>query len=75
MPYYDLLVAEEFWEDTKKKIINGNYNQFWKLKDHRIFHVRPKGVNAKDLMETPQGTLEKKKSYWLNSRYILKQIS
>lgn len=75
MPYSDLIVAEEFWKSTRDKINKGEYNQFWKLKDHNIFHVRPKGVNAKDLMETPQGTMEKKKSYWLNSRYILKQIT
>ncbi|MBD1262798.1 DNA mismatch repair protein [Maribacter polysiphoniae] len=75
MPYSDLIVAEDFWNDTKKKIKKGVYNQFWKLKDHKIFHVRPKGVNSKDLMETPQGTMEKKKSYWLNSRYILNQIT
>lgn len=75
MPYSDLIVAEEFWKNTKGKIIKGEYNQFWKMKDHNIFHVRPKGVNSNDLMETPQQTLEKKKSYWLNSRYILKQIS
>src|SRR5690606_23026335 len=29
MPYRDLLIAEEFWTDTKEKIIDGNYNQFW----------------------------------------------
>ncbi|PKA99657.1 DNA mismatch repair protein MutH [Flavobacteriaceae bacterium MAR_2009_75] len=75
MPYSDLIVAEEFWKNTKEKISQGEYNQFWKLKDHNVFHVRPKGVNSYDLMETPQGTMEKKKSYWLNSRYILKQIS
>lgn len=75
MPYSDLIVAEEFWKNTQGKITKGEYEQFWKLKDHNIFHVRPKGVNSKDLMETPQGTMEKKKSYWLNSRYILKQIS
>lgn len=72
MPYCDLIAAEVFWKDTKEKIIQGEYDKFWKLKDHNIFHVRPKGVNAMDLMETPQGALEKKKSYWLNSRYILK---
>jgi len=75
MSYSDLIVAEEFWNDTKEKVKKGEYNQFWKLKDHNIFHVRPKGVNSLDLMETLQGTMEKKKSYWLNSRYILKQIS
>lgn len=75
MPNSDLIIAEKFWKSTKEKISQGIYNQFWKLKDHNIFHVRPKGVNSKDLMETPQGTMEKKKSYWLNSRYILKQIT
>lgn len=75
MPNSDLIIAEKFWKSTKEKISQGIYNQFWKLKDHNIFHVRPKGVNSKDLMETPQGTMEKKKSYWLNSRYILKQLT
>lgn len=75
IPTKDLIIAEKFWRHTKKNIQKGDYKDFWKLKDHKICHVRPKGVNSKDLMETPQGTLEKKKSYWLNSRYILKQIS
>ena len=75
MPNKDLGVAEEFWNHTKSKIKIGDYENFWKLKDHKIFHVRPKGMNSKDLMKTPQGTFEKKKSYWLNSRYILNQIS
>jgi DNA mismatch repair protein MutH len=70
----DLENAEKFWKHTKKNIQNGDYENFWKLKDDKVCHVRTKGVNSKDLMETPQGTFEKKKSYWLNSRYILKQI-
>jgi DNA mismatch repair protein MutH len=74
MPPEDLKVAKAFWLDTKKNIVNGQYENFWKLKDHKICHVRPKGVNSKDLMETPQGTLQKKKCYWLNSEYILKQL-
>ncbi len=75
MPYPDLQIAEQFWNDSKQKIKEGDYSQFWKLKDHKIFHVRPKGINSKDLMETPQGTFERKKAYWLNSRFILKQIT
>ncbi|WOI23758.1 MutH/Sau3AI family endonuclease [Nonlabens ulvanivorans] len=75
MPTNDLIIAEKFWRHTKKNIQKGDYKDFWKLKDHKICHVRPKGFNSKDLMETPQGTLEKKKSYWLNSRYILNQIN
>jgi DNA mismatch repair protein MutH len=74
MPAKDLKIAEKFWQHTKINILKGDYEAFWKLKDHKICHVRPKGVNSKDLMETPQGNFEKKKSYWLNSRYILKQI-
>lgn len=75
MPTKDLEIAEKFWKHTKANVQKGDYENFWKLKDHKICHVRPKGVNSKDLMETPQGTLEKKKSYWLNSRFILKQIA
>jgi DNA mismatch repair protein MutH len=74
MPTKDLCIAREFWNHTKVNVKKGNYENFWKLKDHKICHVRPKAANSKDLMTTPQGTLEKKKSYWLNSRYILKQI-
>ncbi|CAL2084922.1 MutH/Sau3AI family endonuclease [Tenacibaculum sp. 190524A05c] len=74
MPAKDLETAEKFWKHTKTNVQKGDYENFWKLRDKKICHVRPKAVNAKDLMETPQGTSVKKKSYWLNSRYILKQI-
>ena len=74
MPSSDLAIAQEFWAHTRLKIINGDYDNFWKLKNRSICHVRPKGINSKDLMETPQGTFERKKSYWLNSHYILNQI-
>jgi len=75
MPMRDLEIAEKFWEDTKVKIQKGDFNNFWKLKNHKICHVRPKGTDSRDLMETQQGTFEKKKCYWLNARYILKQIN
>ncbi|MBJ2174390.1 DNA mismatch repair protein [Aureibaculum sp. A20] len=75
MPSKDLEIAEKFWNHTKSSIQNDDYENFWKLKDHKICHVRPKGANSKDLMETPLGKFKKKKCYWLNSRYILKQIS
>lgn len=75
MPTKDLRTAEKFWEHTKTNVQKGDYENFWKLKDRNICHVRPKATNSKDLMTTPQRTLEKKKSYWLNSRYILNQIN
>ena len=70
MPSNDIQVAKEFWEDTRSKIIVENFDDFIKISDNKICHVRPKGVNAKDLMETASGKMEKKKSYWLNSKYI-----
>jgi len=73
MPANDLKMAEEFWIDTKNKIVDNNFNNFFKISHDKIFHIRPKGINSKDLMETALGTHEKKKSYWLNASYI-KQI-
>lgn len=74
MPTKDLEIAKKFWKHTKTNIEQGDYQNFWKLKDHKVCHVRPKGANSKDLMETPQGTFEKKKCYWLNSNYIKNAI-
>lgn len=71
MPVNDLEIAKEFWEDTKSKIAADDFNHFWKLSDDKICHVRPKAKDSKDLMETPSGRMEKKKGYWLNSKYIL----
>lgn len=75
MPNKDLEVAEKFWIDTKVKISDNDFDNFIKISDDMICHVRPKGINSYDLMETPFGTKEKKKSYWLNSSYIKSVIS
>ncbi len=70
MPVKDLDVANQFWLDTKKKIAENDFSHFIRISDNRICHIRPKGVNSRDLMETPAGTMEKKMCYWLNSSYI-----
>lgn len=74
MPSPDLCLAEEFWKDTQQKIATGDYEHFIKSTEHPICHVRPKAINARDLMKTPQGSEEKKKAYWLNRTYILRII-
>lgn len=74
MPNSDLEIAKSFWEDTRQKILNDDYEHFIKIADDMICHVRPKGRNNKDFMITPSGRLEKKKCYWLNSTYIKKVI-
>jgi DNA mismatch repair protein MutH len=74
MPWKDLNVAQQFWEDTKAKVARGDYENFIKIRDDKICHVRPKGIDSNDLMETPQGGLQKKKCFWLNASYIKKII-
>jgi DNA mismatch repair protein MutH len=71
----DLDIAYKFWELTKDNIIRGDYKNFITIKNNFICHVRSKGINSKDLMETPQGTREPKKGYWINSSYIKTQIN
>lgn len=70
MPAQDLEEAHKVWERAKQKVKDNDYEHFPRIRDSKIAHVRPKGRDVNDLMETPQGTLEKKKCFWLNSRYI-----
>ena len=75
MPYNDLQIEyRKLWEDTKQKVINGDYTHFLSSKENHVGHIRPKGRDSRDLMETPQGTLEKKKCFWINASYIAEQI-
>lgn len=70
MPNADLAQAEAFWADTRDKVKRGDYGSFLRSSQHNICHVRPHARDSHDLMLTPQGTYEKKKSYWLNRDYI-----
>lgn len=45
-----------------------------KISDDRIMHVRPKGANAEDLMESVDGRDYGKKCYWLNRGYVVDVI-
>jgi DNA mismatch repair protein MutH len=74
MPWNDILEMSKVWEDTKEKIMANNFNDFIKISNGLIGHVRPKAANAKDLMETHLGAFEKKKSFWLHNSYIKKAI-
>ncbi|MCO6512340.1 MAG: hypothetical protein J5I65_16265 [Aridibacter famidurans] len=70
MPYEDLLIAENFWTDTKEKIGKGDFDHFIKTKDKRVCHVRPKARKASDKVQLKDGTWRKKMAYWLNAKYI-----
>ena len=54
--------------------INEAYEDLPKMKDSSIVHVRPHGKDSSDTVETPQGTKEMKKCFWLNAKYIEKAI-
>lgn len=76
MPPEDIETAEEYWKDIRKHVINNEIapKYFWNKKKHNKFHVRPKGSNAKDLTNNPNGGKVKKYCYWFNSEYVTKII-
>ena len=70
----DLEVVRNVWEDTRKKILKCNFNNFIKISDNQIAHVRPKAKNSADQMVDAYGKMQKKKSFWLNASFISKII-
>ncbi|MGD1817148.1 MAG: Sau3AI family type II restriction endonuclease [Pleomorphochaeta sp.] len=74
MPQKDIDEAQIVWEITKSKVLNGDFNNFPKAKQNRVSHVRPKGRDSYDLMETENYGLQKKYCFWLNRKYIASQI-
>lgn len=72
MPAKDVDLAEEYWMNIRKCVLGNHIDPtyFWKIKDHRNFHVRPKGRLAEDLAYNPNGGFAKKYCYWFNSEYV-----
>lgn len=73
MPYSDLAFAEELWNDTKEKVLRGDYENFITTKTHKVCHVRPHGTKGQTVL-TPQGTRVQPKCFWLNNDYILNVV-
>lgn len=73
-PMADLPEAKRVWEKTVKCIEENNYRELPKIKESPVAHVRPHGKDGKDLIETPQGTKEMRRAFWLNANYIQKAI-
>lgn len=73
-PMKDIAEAERVWEKTIDCINEGRYADLPKISDSEVAHVRPHGRNARDTCETPQGTMEMKRCFWLNAKYIQKAI-
>ena len=72
MPPKDIEIAEEYWQNIRESVLENHIDPqyFWKISDHRKFHVRPKGKVAADLACNPNGGFAKKYCYWFNSEYV-----
>ncbi len=74
-PMKDLPEAERVWQKTIDCISVGEYGDLPKIRDSKVAHVRPHGKNSLDTLETPQGTQEIKRCFWLNAKYIEQAIN
>lgn len=80
MPLSDQNFAEFLWNDTKNKVANGDYSHFLTKTSKEnveignvVCHVRPHGTKNQTV-QTPQGTNEQPKCFWLNNDYILEIV-
>ena len=71
-PMRDINEAERIWQKTIDCINEGRYEDLPKISESTVAHVRPHGKNSQDTIITPQGTMEMKKCFWLNAKYIQK---
>lgn len=73
-PMRDIDEAEKVFDKTVDCINDGRYEDLPKIAESRVAHVRPHGKDSSDTIETPQGTQEMKRCFWLNAKYILDAI-
>ena len=74
MPTKDLKQGQKLWTDTRKKVKNGDYDNFIKISDGLICHIRPKSKKSTCLTTDAYGRKVKKMCYWLDKKYILEII-
>lgn len=84
IPYNDLEVeVRSVWERTKRVLLDGlevtiengvRRNNFPKLSESRVSHVRPHALNSQDTYELPDGRQYPKQCFWLNNTYIYEQL-
>lgn len=74
IPAEALEQAHLVWEDTRAKVIRGDYNHFLGASDNSISHVRPHANDSRDLTDTPQGGRVKKYGFWLDKYYMREQL-
>ena len=74
MPSKDLKSAFQYWVHLRRLVIHNKLDKsnYWKEKDDKNFHVRPKGTkeNYRNMALTPYGTKVDKQCYWFNKSYL-----
>lgn len=73
-PMKDIVEARRVWDKTIDCIRDGRYHDLPKISESAVAHVRPHGKDSSDTLETPQGTREVKRCFWLNAKYIERAI-
>ena len=66
--------ARKVWEETIKRIKAGKADQLPKKSEDPVVHVRPHARNGADTIPTPKNGLLVKKCFWLDKKYVQKQI-
>lgn len=84
IPYDDLEGdVKAVWKKTQRVLHEGlriekrngkNHDNFPKLSENPVCHVRPHGQDSKDTYELPDGRQYPKQCFWLNNSYILSQL-
>jgi len=74
LPIKDLLEVKKVWLATRKAIREGRYDDLPKISDNSVSHIRPHGRNALDIVPTPDGGVTMRRCFWLNAKYIERQI-
>lgn len=74
MPYSDRQEVEKVWLRTKNEVAKGAKN-LPKQSESNVVHVRPHARNRNDVLITPKGNYEVKRSFWLNREYVEKIIN
>ena len=72
MPQNDLDWAENYWNHIRENVLNDHISEeyWWKGKDKKKFHVRPKAQKSTNLSQTPNGGWAKRFCYWFNNDYV-----
>lgn len=68
VPDKDLDQMRAVWYDTQTKIREGHFDDFIRIKDDRLIHVRPHARDKNDLddyMRIP------KRCFWFNKKYVM----